>query len=291
MITINPNVPLINFNTLRVGGVARWLAEPTNINDLKELISWANAKNISYQIIGAGSNVLINDNGLYGLTICMRKFHGTEINVKTGLIKVSAGEAIPNLAKRVAKAGIHGLEWAVGIPGTVGGAVVMNAGAQGGCIADWLNSATVINKKGEIYEIDNKQLKFDYRHSSLQNTEYIVLSAKFLLKPSQNPMMISKQTNQNLKSRITTQPYTFPSCGSVFRNPEPFKAAKLIEELGLKGKRIGGAEISRLHANFIVNRGNAKASDVKQLIEFIQKKVLEKHNLLLIPEVKELGFL
>jgi len=290
-IKIDSCMPLSKFTTLRVGGTAEWIAEPKNIEEIQLLISWANSKHLPCQIIGAGSNLLINDSGLKGLSICMKKFHGSKLNPRSGVIEAFSGEHIPTLSRHAAKAGLRGMEWAIGIPGTVGGAVVMNAGAQGGCTADLLESVKVISLQGgEPFEISNKELCFAYRSSLLQKEKLILLSARFVLEPGQNQEELTRITNQNLNHRTATQPYHMPSCGSVFRNPEPLKAGRLIEELGLKGHRIGGAEISKIHANFIVNKGHATAKDIYELIGFIQKQVKKTHGFLLHPEVKQLGF-
>ncbi len=288
---IEKNTSLSKFNTWRVGGNAEWFAEPQDIEEIQSLISWANMKQIPCQVIGAGSNLLINDLGLKGLSICMKKFQGSTLNPHSGLIEAYSGEPTPSLARQAAKAGLHGLEWAVGIPGTIGGAVVMNAGAQGSSTANWLESIKVISLQGgNPYEIQPKDLHFSYRHSLLQKEQLMVLSARFQLEPGHDQKKLTQITNQNLNKRTSTQPYNYPSCGSVFRNPEPLKAGRLIEELGLKGYRIGGAQISRMHANFIVNTGQATAKDIFQLIKFVQSKVKKVHGLVLQPEVKQLGF-
>ncbi len=288
---VDSTVPLSKFTTLRVGGAAQWLAEPKNEEELTLLISWAQSHHMPCQIIGAGSNLLIDDSGLQGICICMKKLQGSHLNQKSGVIEALSGESIPSLSRQAAKAGLHGLEWAVGIPGTVGGAAVMNAGAQGSCIANWLESVQVIPcKGGKAFEINNKDLEFSYRKSLLQKEELIVLSARFQLEPGQDHKKLIEITNRNLNHRTSTQPYHLPSCGSVFRNPEPLKAGRIIEELGLKGHRIGGAEISKIHANFIVNLGNATAGEVSELIKFVQKQVLNAHGFLLHTEVKQLGF-
>ena len=167
----------------------------------------------------------------------------------------------------------------------------MNAGAQGGCTAEWLEAVDVVPLDGgEPFELKRDQLNFDYRHSRLQQEQLLVLGARFRLDPGHDPKTLRRQTSNNLCHRTTTQPYTQPSCGSVFRNPEPFKAGQLIEDLGLKGTRIGGAEVSTLHANFIVNTGDATARDIDQLISLVQQRVRERHDLNLHPEVKRLGF-
>ena len=208
------------------------------------------------------------------------------------MVEALGGEPIPTLSRLAAKNGLHGLEWAIGIPGTVGGAAVMNAGAQGFCIEDWIQSVKVISLQGGAhFELEKKDLAFSYRNSLLQKEKLLVLSARFLLDPGHNPEKLNKITSENLNKRIKTQPYDFPSCGSVFRNPEPLKAGAIIENLGLKGHQIGDAEISRIHANFIINNGKATAQDIHQLISFVQQRVLDSHGLLLQREVKQLGFL
>ncbi len=290
-IKVNKLIPLAQYTTWRVGGPAEWLAEPTSIAEIKALIDWAKKQKIPCQIIGAGSNLLINDAGIKGLSICLRKFNGSKIDPKDGLVEAVSGEPLPTLARRAARAGLHGLEWAVGIPGTIGGACVMNAGAQGGCTSERLESIQVLPLDGnEIFELKQQDLNFNYRYSRLQKEPFVVLSAKFKLEPGHNKKELCEKTHQNLIHRKSTQPYELPSCGSVFRNPEPFKAGRLIEDLGLKGHCIGGAEISKTHANFIVNTNHASAKDIVQLIAFVQQAVQKTHGLLLHTEVKQLGF-
>ena len=293
---LRSQVSLADYTTWRVGGPAEWLAEPTHKDQLIELISWAHQHQLSWRVIGAGSNLLISDAGLAGLTICLRKLQGMNLNGETGVVEALAGEPIPTLARRAARAGLHGLEWAVGIPGTVGGAAVMNAGAQGGCTAERLLSVEVIDalpngsENAAIRILNNAELDFSYRHSRLQDCDLMVISARFQLEPGHDPKALSRTTSSNLNHRTTTQPYQWPSCGSVFRNPEPLKAGQLIEALGLKGHRIGGAEVSPVHANFIVNNGSASANDILSLIALVQKEVENNHGITLHPEVKRLGF-
>jgi UDP-N-acetylmuramate dehydrogenase len=242
--------------------------------------------------IGAGSNLLIADSGLPGLTICNRRLQGSRLDAASGLVEAEAGEPIPTLARKAARLGLSGLEWAVGIPGTVGGAVVMNAGAQGGCTAEWLHSVRVLDPANPAMplELEARELDFAYRHSRLQVETWIVLAATFQLEAGHDPAAITSSTSANLHSRTSTQPYQQPSCGSVFRNPEPQKAGQLIEALGLKGLRIGDAQVSPIHANFIVNIGQASASDIDAVIAAVQRRVLASHGLTLHPEVKRLGF-
>jgi UDP-N-acetylmuramate dehydrogenase len=283
---------LLEFTTWKVGGPAEWFAEPANQDALVALAAWAVAAGRPYRCIGAGSNLLIADSGLEGLTLCNRRLQGSQLDGSSGLVEAEAGEPIPTLARKAARAGLAGLEWAVGIPGTVGGAVVMNAGAQGGCLADCFDSALVIDpaRPHEPFRLTAADLAFAYRHSRLQEEPLLVLSARLRLQPGHDPAEVSQRTSTNLHSRTSTQPYQQPSCGSVFRNPEPLKAGRLIEELGLKGLSVGGAQVSPLHANFIVNSGNASAADIDSLIRLVQQKVLAGRGVALHPEVKRLGF-
>ena len=286
---LKENISLSNFTTWRIGGPAEWIAQPKNNEEMKYLIHWINQRKMTCNIIGAGSNLLINDKGVKGLSLCMRQLKGMKIDKNTGIIEVLSGEMLPTLARKAAANGLHGLEWAVGIPGTIGGAVVMNAGAQEHCISSYLESITTLSLTGEYQRIKGKDLNFGYRHSLLQNEKLIVVSARLKL-ASGHAKEIRQVTNENLNHRLKTQPYQAQTCGSVFRNPEPLKAAKLIEELGLKGFRFGGAEISKIHSNFIINANKASSADVQGLIKYIQKKVLDAYGILLETEVKQCGF-
>ena len=292
---LQQQVPLANFTTWRVGGPAQWLAEPNDAEQCLALLQWAQAEDLKTRVIGAGSNLLIADAGLPGLTICLRRLQGSQLDAESGQVKALAGEPLPTLARRAARLGLHGLEWAVGIPGTVGGAAAMNAGAQGGSTADCLTSVEVIDQslKDSVKTtttLSNADLAYDYRQSLLQGSDRLVVAAQFQLEPGHDAKELMRKTSGNLSHRTTTQPYQWPSCGSVFRNPEPEKAGQLIEGLGLKGRRIGGAEVSPVHANFIVNVGDATADDIRALIDLVQNEVERMHGITLHPEVKRLGF-
>jgi UDP-N-acetylmuramate dehydrogenase len=285
-------VALRDFTTWKVGGPAAWFAEPGDGDELLGLLDWAQQERLGLHCIGAGSNLLIADGGLEGLSLCLRRLQGSQLDAGDGWVEAAAGEPIPTLARKAARAGLAGLEWAVGIPGTAGGAAVMNAGAQGGCTADWLHSVQVVDpaRPHTCFELMASDLDFAYRHSRLQQERLVVLTVRFRLDPGHDPAAITARTSANLHSRTSTQPYQQPSCGSVFRNPEPHKAGRLIEELGLKGLCIGGAEVSPMHANFIVNTGAATASDIDALIRAVQHQVGEQRGISLHPEVKRLGF-
>ena len=288
-VQLEKNISLSNFTTWRIGGPAEWIAQPKDIQEIKYLINWINKKKLPCNIIGAGSNLLINDKGIKGLSLCMRNLKGIKIDKNSGIIEVLSGEMLPTLARKAAASGLRGLEWAIGIPGTIGGAVVMNAGAQEHCISNYLESITTLSLTGEYKIIKGKDLDFGYRYSLLQNEKLIVVSAQLKLKLG-HAEKIRQVTNDNLNHRLKTQPYKAQTCGSVFRNPEPLKAAKLIEELGLKGFSFGGAEISEKHANFIVNANKASSRDVRELIKYVQKRVFNSYGILLETEVKQCGF-
>ena len=288
-IQLEKNISLSNFTTWRIGGPAEWIAQPKSIEEIEYLIDWINRKKFPCNILGAGSNLLVNDKGVKGLSLCMRNFKGIKIDKNNGIIEVLSGEMLPTLARKAAASGLHGIEWAVGIPGTIGGAVVMNAGAQNSCISRYLESITTLSLTGEYKKIIKKDLKFGYRYSLLQNEKLIVVSARLKLVTG-HARKILQVTNEYLTHRLKTQPYQAKTCGSVFRNPEPFKAAKLIEDLGLKGFRFGGAEISKKHSNFIINANKASSHDVTELIKYIQKRVFDSYGILLETEVKQCGF-
>jgi UDP-N-acetylmuramate dehydrogenase len=285
------SVGLAEYTTWRVGGPAQWFAEPDSGAQLQALLAWAQAEGLAALVIGAGSNLLVSDAGLEGLTLCNRRLQGAVLDASSGLIEAQAGEPIPSLARRAARAGLSGLEWSVGIPGTVGGAAVMNAGAQGGCTAEVLESVTVIepHRPEQPFDLSAGELDFAYRHSRLQEEPLVVLAARFRLQAGHDPAEVSRRTSANLHSRTSTQPYQQPSCGSVFRNPEPDKAGQLIEGLGLKGLSVGGAQVSPIHANFIVNTGAASAAEIDQLISTVQQRIEAAHGITLHTEVKRLG--
>jgi UDP-N-acetylmuramate dehydrogenase len=283
------NIDLSDLTSYRVGGPAEWFSAPQNQEQLQAVREWAQQENLPITVLGAGSNLLISDRGLRGFILSTRHLRQQTLDADTGLVTVEAGKPLPRLCWQVAEKGLSGLEWAVGVPGTVGGAVVMNAGAHDGNIADSLVSAEVLHPNGQVSLLSRKDLNYSYRTSSLQGSPIVVLRATFQLTPGVNPETVAQTTQTHRDHRLKTQPYDQPSCGSVFRNPLPQKAGWLIEQSELKGLRIGGAQVSPKHANFIVNCGNATANDIYTLISVIQEKVQEKWELSLHPEVKMLG--
>jgi UDP-N-acetylmuramate dehydrogenase len=285
---LKPGVSLQPLTTFRVGGPAEWLAMPCSLSELEQVVDWAIAADLPITALGAGSNLLIGDRGIAGLVICTRRWRSTHFD-GDGRVTVAAGEPLPTLAWKAAKHGCRGLEWAVGIPGTVGGAVVMNAGAHGGCTADGLVSATVLDRDRGLVQLTPADLHFQYRTSVLQGGSQIVVEATFQLASGHDPAVVVADTLAGLNQRRATQPYDRPNCGSVFRNPYPDTAGALIERADLKGYRLGNAQVSERHANFIVNLGEATAMDIRHLIGHVQGEVEARCGVRLQPEVKFMG--
>ncbi len=286
---IKPQASLAKLTTFRVGGMAEYLALPKTPQQLARVLAWGKAQALPVTLLGAGSNLLISDRPLNGLVICTRALRHSEFNLTTGVVTAAAGEPWSSLAWKAARYGLKGFEWTIGIPGTVGGAVVMNAGAHGSETADILIEATVLSPQGTATVMKPSDLDFRYRTSNLQGRDGIVTTAIFQLSSGHDPITVKAATAADLKSRRATQPYHLPNCGSVFRNPLPHSAAKLIQAAGLKGYQIGQAQISTLHANFIVNLGGAQAADVLALIRHAQAVVYERDGIQLEPEVKMIG--
>lgn len=286
---LESQVPLSNVTSFRVGGPAEWYITPHCLEDLQAGFKWAGDQELPLTLLGAGSNLLISDHGLPGLVISTRYLRNSTFEPETGRVTVGAGEPIARLAWQAARRGWQGLEWAVGIPGTVGGAVVMNAGAHQSCTANILETITTLSHNGRIERINPQELGFSYRTSILQGGDRLVTEATFQLKPGADPKQVMSETNKCLKQRHKSQPYHLPSCGSVFRNPDSHAAAWLIEQIGLKGFQIGKAQVAERHANFILNCGGAKANDIFQIICHIQQQVEQHWSLCLEPEVRILG--
>ncbi|NEP19833.1 MAG: UDP-N-acetylmuramate dehydrogenase [Leptolyngbya sp. SIO4C1] len=282
-------VSLAPLTTFRVGGLAEWFVAPRSLADLQASLQWATAEGLAVTVLGAGSNLLISDVGLSGLVICTRYLRQTRFDEATGQITATAGEPVATLAWKAAKRGWRGFEWMVGIPGTVGGAVVMNAGAHGCETAQILVSTEVLDPDGSRAVLLPEALDYRYRTSNLQGCDRLVTQATFQLQPGSSPADVKAATAADLEQRRSTQPYHLPSCGSVFRNPTEHSAGWLIENSGLKGFQIGQAQVAQMHANFIVNCGGAKAADIFQLIQHVQATVEAKWHLHLRPEVKILG--
>ena len=272
------DVKMSNYTTHRVGGIASVLVYPKDIKKLVKLLRYLRSNNILNKILGNGSNTLFSDKRFDGVIIKLDNLDN--IDFLNTIVKVGAGVNLIRLSNLTIKKGLSGLEFATGIPGSVGGAVFMNAGAYKSDMGYVVKSAKVLTPKFEIITMTNKELDFHYRTSFLQkNKDYICLEATFQLKKGNKQEML-ELVNDRRARRLSSQPLEYPSAGSVFRNPSvETPAGKLIDDLGYKGLTKGGAQVSGKHANFIVNIGNAKASDIKDLIEFIQERVEENYNI------------
>jgi len=271
------NEKVSNYTTYRVGGKARAIVYPKGLEELIELVRILTSRNIKYFVLGNGSNVLFSDNLYDGIIIKLDNFN--KISIDGNVVEVEAGYPLVRLSNEVAKLGLAGLEFANGIPGTVGGAVFMNAGAYGEDMSNIVTSVKILTSNLQIIELSNKEMEFSYRTSYLQkHLDYICLSATLKLTNGDKEELQEIITKRREK-RKESQPLTYPSAGSVFRNPEGMYAGKMIEDMGLKGFSIGKAEVSMKHANFIINKGNAKASDIKRIIDIIKQKAKIKYNI------------
>ena len=290
-IKVKNNINLLNYTTIKIGGCTEFFAEPNSIFELIEYLKWVKLNKLKYRIIGAGSNLLIKNTFHKGLTICTRKLKRIKINKVSGFVEAECGVMLPVMANLLAQNGCEGGEWLIGIPGTIGGAVFMNAGSCNLSISKYLLSVQVLDTKTlSIYNLDKENLIFKYRFSSFQTNKFVILTADFMFEPNKNIKKIIDKTKQHLKNKTNTQPYHLPSFGSIFKNPTNHYAGMLIEEVGLKGFSLGGAQISNMHSNFIVNNGNATSEEIYQLITLIQQKVLQKKGIFLHPEVRMIGY-
>lgn len=278
--------PLALVTSFNIGGPAELLLIPATVEDIRNGMLYAREQGMPWRAMGSGTNVLAPDAGLPGLTIKFwRNFDA--ITIAGNTLSAQAGAEMLTVAMRAAEAGLAGLEWACGIPGTIGGAVFMNAGVPGAEIKDVLASATILNEDGDIVDMAPAELALSYRSSILQENGGIVLAADFALRHC-DPELVFTTMNQYLTARRIRQPIDLPNCGSVFRNPPANHAGRLIEESGLKGLRVGGVKISEQHANFIVNLGNGTAADVLELVRQIRERVLESTGVELQLEMREL---
>ncbi|GAE24152.1 UDP-N-acetylenolpyruvoylglucosamine reductase [Halalkalibacter wakoensis JCM 9140] len=284
---VKVNEPLSNHTTWKIGGPADVLIEPNSLDSLKHVMTLLNDFDIPWRVIGRGSNLLVSDGGIQGAVIKLGKgLDQLEIDDET--IRVGGGYPLIKLATVISREGLAGLEFAGGIPGSVGGAVFMNAGAHGSDISNILKEALVLFPDGRLEWIQNEEMGFSYRTSRLQEEKGICVEAVFQLKKGEKSEIV-KHMQANKDYRRESQPWKHPTCGSVFRNPLPNYAGQLIEEAGLKGFQIGGAQISTMHANFIVNIDNAKAEDVINLINHVKETIKTKHDVEIETEVEMIG--
>ncbi|SDA57070.1 UDP-N-acetylmuramate dehydrogenase [Butyrivibrio sp. INlla18] len=281
------NEPMSRHTTFRTGGPACLFLRPENQEQLKKVMDLVRRLGIEYFVLGNGSNLLVSDEGYDGVIISLSKFNKVELK-GSNQIYVEAGAMNSTIASFARDNSLTGFEFAAGIPGTIGGAMIMNAGAYGGEMAQVVTEVTVLSPEGEIMVLDNNTMEFGYRTSAIKNKGFIVLSVLLTLKRGKEEE-ITAQMKELAEKRRDKQPLEYPSAGSTFKRPEGYFAGKLIEDAGLRGFSVGDAQVSEKHCGFVVNKGNATSSDIFNLIKEVQKHVYEKFNVKLEPEVIILG--
>lgn len=278
--------PMSGHTTFRIGGEADIFVSPT-MEELGQVLAIAKEEQVPVTVIGNGSNLLVGDGGIRGLVVEI----GTgmsEISLEGNILTAEAGALLSQTANAAAAAGLGGMEFAAGIPGSVGGAVTMNAGAYGGEMKDILRSVKVLTRDGQLLTLPVEELDLGYRHSCIPEKDYVVVEAQFALTPKPEEE-IRGLMSELAGRRREKQPLEYPSAGSTFKRPEGYFAGKLIMDAGLRGYTVGGAQVSEKHCGFVINRGNASAADVRTLMEDVQKRVYEKFGVTLEPEVKMIG--
>ncbi len=285
------SVPMSAYTSFQVGGRVDYLAFPEDIEDLQKILQWCNQKGIHYLVLGNGTNLLVRDGGIRGMAISLARGFLSVEEVEGGpeknLILAEAGGPLSKLVEFSLRKALTGLEFAAGIPGTVGGAIFMNAGAFRGEMKGVLHAVRLMDAQGYIAEKEKNELKFSYRFLELGKGE-IILGGKFRLLP-ENGRRVGAKVEENFRWRKARQPWHLPSAGSVFKNPIQGPAGKFIEETGLKGLRMGDAQVSEQHANFIVNRGKARAQDILALVAMIREKVFQEKGIWLEMEIQVVG--
>lgn len=284
---IRTKEPMSRHTTFRVGGPADFYVEPSGISELAAVRALCRKEQIPCYILGNGSNLLVSDQGCRGVMIAMGKAW-SEITVDGTHIRAGAGALLPQVANRALQASLTGLEFAAGIPGSVGGAAVMNAGAYGSDMAAVLESVTVLTPQGETLVLPVRELELGYRTSCIPRCGYLVLEAEFALASGEAEAIRGRMEELALQRR-TKQPLEYPSAGSTFKRPQGYFAGKLIQDAGLRGFSVGGAQVSKKHCGFVINRGNATAADVLELCHAVRQKVQEQFGVSLEMEVKLLG--
>ena len=278
--------PMSKHTTFRVGGPADYYVMPRT-EQIAEVLSLCHKEQVPCHMIGNGSNLLVGDGGIRGVVLALSK-QAAQVQIQGNCLIAKAGALLSQAAAAAYKAGLGGMEFAAGIPGSVGGAVVMNAGAYGGELKDVLVQAVVLTKEGKQQTLKNSELELSYRHSCIPERNLVVLEAEFHLQPKQQEEIWALMEDLK-KRRIEKQPLEYPSAGSTFKRPKGNFAGKLIMEAGLAGVSVGGAQVSEKHCGFVVNQGHATAADIRELIQKEKKKVFEHSGIELETEVKYMG--
>ena len=281
------NEPMKNHTTFKIGGPAQYYVTPESVTQIQEVVSLCKDKNISLHVIGNGSNILVGDDGVDGVVLALFNTF-SDYEIKDNVITAQAGMSLIKLAVIALREGLTGLEFASGIPGSVGGAVYMNAGAYDGQMKDVVTSVTVLDEAGNIRILGRDELDMGYRTSAVAKHNMIVLQVIIELKAGDKEQ-IKDRMNKLSELRKQKQPLEYPSAGSTFKRPEGYFAGKLIADAGLKGYSIGGAAVSEKHAGFVVNMGGATAKDVVELTDYIKKRIIEQFGVTLELEIKKIG--
>lgn len=284
---IKVDEPMKSHTTFRVGGPAAFFVAPETKEEIKAIVECCKEQAMPYYIVGNGSNLLVSDKGYEGVIIQIFKAMN-QITVDGEMITAQAGALLSAVASRALDTELTGFEFAAGIPGTLGGACVMNAGAYGGEMKDVLENVTVLTEDGEFVTLAKEKLELGYRTSVIAKKGYIVVEAEIRLKKG-NPAEIKAYMDELREKRVSKQPLEYPSAGSTFKRPEGYFAGKLIQDADLRGFQVGGAQVSEKHCGFVINKDNATASDVVELMRQVSQKVEEKFGVTLEPEVKRLG--
>ena len=281
------NEPMASHTTFRIGGPADYFVMPETVEELRDILALCKEEGLPYFILGNGSNLLVGDKGFRGVVIQLYKnFDG--LSIEGTRVTAKSGAMLIRVAKEAGKAGLTGLEFASGIPGTIGGAMVMNAGAYGGEMIDVVTAVTVLTKDGDIKTLTGSEMNFRYRGSVVEDEGYIVLETVMELKEG-NLEEIQARIDELSLQRRTKQPIEYPSAGSTFKRPEGDFAGKQIQDTNLRGYQVGGAQVSEKHCGFVINAGGATAADVMQLMQDVSDKVNAQFGVTLEPEVKRIG--
>lgn len=283
---IKVNEPLKKYTYTETGGIADFYISPKRYEDVQHVVKYAYTHHIPVTYLGNGSNIIIRDGGIRGIVLSLLELNHIEASDAT--IIAGSGAAIIDVSRKARDLSLTGLEFACGIPGSVGGAVYMNAGAYGGEIKDIIDYARVIDEQGNMLQLTHNELDLDYRNSIIQSAHYVVLEAAFTLTPGKQEA-IQEVMDDLTERRESKQPLEYPSCGSVFRRPPGHFAGKLIQDAELQGHRVGGVEVSKKHAGFMVNIDNGTATDYENLIKHVQHVVKEKFDVTLEREVRIIG--
>ncbi|MCM1158115.1 MAG: UDP-N-acetylmuramate dehydrogenase [Bacteroidales bacterium] len=279
--------PMAKHTTFRIGGPAKCFVTPQTTEEIGQVVLLCNAEKVPFFVMGHGSNLLVSDAGMEGVVIQLYQNYA-KFSVEGSVVRAQAGIMLHRLGNALMEAELTGFEFAAGIPGTLGGAVMMNAGAYGGEMKDIVTAVQLMDKNGNLFEKDKEEMEFSYRHSIVEDGQYIVLGASLRLEPGKREE-IAARMEELATARKAKQPLEFPSAGSTFKRPEGYFAGKLIMDAGLRGHQVGGAQISEKHCGFVVNKGDATAEDVMKLIDEVKDKVYEQFQVELEPEVRLVG--